>query len=158
MHQRIQADPVIGTDPQFLSFGRSVHEFRLAFQVGAIFYAVEILLSLFVDALLKVSPNIIVLLISTVMTYNLWIGKKSWRGYAIFYAIVRLFIGFYLFTAQIPLTTKYIIAIEVISFSASVILVLTGWSNRIRTMIASAIYVIGYIGMNVLLIVLRITG
>ena len=135
-------------------------EKRVSLRVGAGFLVVNSGLLVLATALLAVSgePSQPLLLVAAAI--DIIIGINLWRGQAFRWAdwaIVRAAVGLVLFAIVSLLEGAVLAFVSQAAFSGSVLLVLTGESKRSKTWAAIGVYVIGYLGVSLVLFFSGIT-
>ncbi len=161
--EKLQHDPLHAADPETQRITKQFAEERLAVRVGAglLFVNVGIsavLMGLFaLCGLLAESYTTIIFFIPAIIDImigiNLWKGvSQQWKAWAILRAVFGfLFLGF-LFLSQ----GRIIDFVAQASLSTSIVITLTGKSERYRTWLAVGIYSIGYIGIFVVTFIMNL--
>lgn len=152
-------DPTVKTDPAAIALLQGIRENRLAMQVGAGFFAGYMLLLLFLAFIGSATINPVGFLFALVATFNLWQAKSGWRSAGLVLAILNGLINLVAVGAQAAQNPLWWIdAVMWVSFAVANGVVLTGQSSRLRTLIAVAIYVFGFISPLVLVFGLAFLG
>jgi hypothetical protein len=125
-------------------------EKRLALRVGAGFLFVNVGVLILLSALIaagggSLQPNLFIsAIVDIIIGINLWRGQAhQWATWA----IVRAVIGFIFFGIISLVQGAILDFLAQTAFCGSLVLVLTGNSNRNRTWVSIGIYVIGYLGV-----------
>jgi len=154
--EKLQPDPENAVDPEVQRINQQFADERLAVRVGAGFLFINIgisvvLMGLFALCSLSESLATILLLIPAVIDImigiNLWKGtSRQWQSWAVLRAVLSIpFYGF-IFLSQGQILDFVIQT----SLCASILIVLTGDSNRNRTWLAVGVFGIGFLGLVVL--------
>ena len=153
LDKALKRDSTLGTDPEVLALEEQLSEARLALRVGAGFLfvgaAINLCLTLVfalvggVEAAAASFAGLISYVIDIGIGIGLWQGRMRWRVWA----LLRAVLGFLFLGVSSIAQGDFVALILQAAFSGAVILVLTGESNRTRTMIAVGIYAVGYVAL-----------
>lgn len=153
----LQNDPALSMDPSVAPLQEQLTQGRLALRTGAAFLAGNVGLAIVIGALLSILGGVTAvadywgtgvagaLVIDVAIGISLWQGQAKWRTVTIF----RATLGFLFFGIGALIGADLTTFISLGAFSGSLLLVLTGESSRSRTLAATAIYGIGFLGISI---------
>lgn len=81
--------------------------------------------------------------VNLIIGINLWQVKEQWKRYTVWWALLGLII----FGAGAIAVGDYFTLIAQIGFSGALILLLAGKPSKVRTTLATIIFVVGYLGL-----------
>ena len=169
LEQARRVDPYIAQDARYKSLleenaaeAKKTEELKTPFRIGAGM--------LFVNAVLGVIFLIIILtsgggsdlasgdfiapIVNIIFGINLWQVKQQWQKYTVWWSVL----GLVLFGGGALISGDFFGLIIQIGFSGSLILLLAGTPTKARTIAASAVFLIMYLGMICLLFTLSFFG
>lgn len=169
LEQARRVDPYIAQDARYktllednLAEAKKIDELKTPLRIGAGM--------LFVNAVLGVIFLIIILtsgggsdlasgdfiapIINLIIGVNLWQIKANWQKYTVWWAVL----GLVIFGIASIVAGDFFSLITQIGFSGSLILLLAGTPTKARTIAATAVFLIIYLGMICLLFALSFLG
>lgn len=93
-------------------------------------------------------------LVNLIIGINLWQVKESWKRNTVWWALI----GLVIFGGGALISGDYFSLITQLSFSGSLILLLAGRPSQVRTIAATLIFVVAYIGVLCLVVGLSFLG
>lgn len=150
LKEAMQADPTAKTDPAIISTVQQLGESKLALQVGAGIFTAVLVFLVFLAILGLARLNPIGIAIILYCMYNLWRARYTWRGTGLFFAVLNAGLNLVLNISA----GSVLDIIMWVSFGVAMILVLTGKSSRVRTLIAVGIFAVGFLGVFVFALIL----
>ena len=92
--------------------------------------------------------------VNVIIGVNLWQVKEQWKRYTVWWALI----GLVIFGGGALISGDYFSLITQLSFSGSLILLLTGKPSKVRTIVATLIFVVAYLGLLCLVVGLSFLG
>jgi hypothetical protein len=142
----LKADPGYENMPQAMELKRSLGDLLFSMQVAAGFWLGYLALMIFLWWLDLAVLSPIGLLVAGVVIYNLWLGRANFRLTAVVIAVLAGIINIVtMFTGE-----DGGLGIDIViwlSYTAAMVIALTGTASRTRTLIAAAVYLIGFVGV-----------
>lgn len=169
LEQARRVDPYIAQDARYktllednLAEAKKIEELKTPLRIGAGM--------LFVNAVLGVIFLIIILtsgggsdlasgdfiapIVNLIIGVNLWQIKENWQKYTVWWAVL----GLVIFGIAAIVSGDFFSLITQIGFSGSLILLLAGTPTKARTIAATAVFLIMYMGMICLIFALSFLG
>ena len=81
--------------------------------------------------------------VSVIVGVNLWQVKEQWKRYTVWWALL----GLVIFGASALVAGDYFSLLAQIGFSGSLILLLAGRPSKMRTTVATLVFVVVYLGL-----------
>ena len=97
------------------------------------------------------SDDFIAPIVNVIIGVNLWQMKANWQKYTVWWAVL----GLVIFGIAAIASGNFFSLITQIGFSGSLILLLAGTPTKARTIAATAVFLIMYLGMICLLLALQ---
>jgi len=92
--------------------------------------------------------------VNVIIGVNLWLVKEQWKRYTVWWALI----GLVIFGGGALVSRDYFSLITQLAFSGSLILLLAGKPSKVRTIVATSIFFVGYIGLLCLIVALSFLG
>ena len=93
-------------------------------------------------------------IVDVIIGVNLWLVKEAWKRYTVWWALL----GLVIFGAGAIVAGDYFSLIIQFAFSGSLILLLAGQPSKVRTTVATIIFVVAYLGLVCLVFTLSFLG
>lgn len=169
LEQARRVDPYIVQDARYKSLleenaaeAKKIEELKTPLRVGAGMLIVNAALSvIFLIIIISTgggssleAGDIISPIVDIVIAVNLWQIKPQWQKYTVWWSVL----GLVLFGGVALVSGDFFSLITQIGFSGSLILLLAGTPTKARTIAASAVFLIMYLGMICLLFTLSFIG
>ncbi len=100
------------------------------------------------------SGDFVAPIVNVIIGVNLWQTKENWQKYTVWWAAI----GLLFFGGGALVSGDYFSVITQAGFSGSLILLLAGTPSKVRTIAATGMYLVLYLGMICLLFVLSFLG
>jgi len=169
LEQARKVDPYIAQDARYkallednLAEGKKIEELKTPLRIGAGMLFINALLGAFFLILVLTSGggsdlasgDLIAPIVNIIIGVNLWQIKQQWQKYTVWWAVL----GLVIFGIAAIVAGDFFSLITQIGFSGSLILLLAGTPTKARTIAASAIFLIMYLGMICLIFGLSFLG
>ena len=92
--------------------------------------------------------------VNLIIGVNLWQVKEQWKRYTVWWALI----GLVIFGGGALVSGDYFSLITQLAFSGSLILLLAGKPSKVRTIVATLIFVVAYLGLLCLVFGLSFLG
>ena len=92
--------------------------------------------------------------VNVIIGVNLWQVKEQWKRYTVWWALI----GLVIFGGGALVSGDYFSLITQLAFSGSLILLLAGKPSKVRTIVATLIFVVAYLGLLCLVVGLSFLG
>jgi hypothetical protein len=92
--------------------------------------------------------------VDVIIGVNLWLVKEQWKRYTVWWALIALVI----FGGGALISGDYLGLIIQLGFSGALILLLAGKPSKVRTTVATLIFVVAYVGLICLIFALFLLG
>ncbi len=158
MKKATQTNPAIEMDPHAQQLKQYIRDFRLTFQVAGVAFLGWLVYILLLAAIGLATLNVQGLIWDAIIIFGLFTGRVAWRYGAMISAVLISFIQL-LWVAGDGFVIQNLWDIVMwVSFSAAVIVALYGQPTRKRAFTALAIYLVGFVGVIVLIWTLAFLG
>ena len=169
LEQARRVDPYIIQDIRYktllednLAEAKKIEELKTPLRIGAGMLFVNAVLGGFFLILILTSGSgsdlasgdFIAPIVNLIIGVNLWQIKANWQKYTVWWAVL----GLVIFGIAAIVSGDFFSLITQIGFSGSLILLLAGTPTKARTIAASAVFLIMYLGMICLLFTLSFFG
>ena len=169
LEQARKVDPYIAQDTRYktllednIAEGKKIEEIKTSLRVGAGMLFINAVLGAFFLLLVLTSGggsdlasgDFIAPIVNIIFGINLWQIKQQWQKYTVWWSVL----GLVLFGGGALISGDFFGLIIQIGFSGSLILLLAGTPTKARTIAASAVFLIMYLGMICLLFTLSFFG
>jgi len=169
LEQARKVDPYIVHEARYTTLleestaeAKKVEALKTPLRIGAGMLFVDALIGGFFIILILISGdtaglsagNFTAPIVDIIIGVNLWQVKEQWKRYTVWWALI----GLVIFGGGALVTGDYFSLILQLGFSGSLILLLTGTPSRVRTIAATGIYLVAYIGLLCLFFALSFLG
>lgn len=169
LEQARKVDPYIAQDARYkallednIAEGKKIEELKTPLRIGAGMLFINAVLGAFFLILVLTSGggsdlasgDLIAPIVNIIIGVNLWQIKQQWQKYTVWWAVL----GLVIFGIAAIVAGDFFSLITQIGFSGSLILLLAGTPTKARTIAASAIFLIMYLGMICLIFGLSFLG
>ena len=169
LEQARKVDPYIAQDARYkallednIAKGKKIEELKTPLRIGAGMLFINAVLGAFFLILVLTSGggsdlasgDLIAPIVNIIIGVNLWQIKQQWQKYTVWWAVL----GLVIFGIAAIVAGDFFSLITQIGFSGSLILLLAGTPTKARTIAASAIFLIMYLGMICLIFGLSFLG